>query len=64
MLWVFRRYDYSFPLFTWCSKICYSNISSNEEKSFKIIAKSLLAYSDLELDTLIKEKALVEVENE
>lgn len=41
-----------------------SNISSNEEKSFKIIAKSLLTYSDLELNKLIKEGALVEVENE
>ena len=41
-----------------------SNISSNEEKAFKIIAKSLFAYSDLEIDKLIKEGALVEVENE
>lgn len=41
-----------------------SNISSNEEKAFKIVAKSLLAYSDLEINKLIKEGALVEVENE
>ncbi len=41
-----------------------SNISSNEEKAFKIVAKSLLAYSDVEINKLIKEGALVEVENE
>lgn len=41
-----------------------SNISSNEEKAFKIIAKSLLTYSDLELDKMMKEGALVEVKNE
>lgn len=41
-----------------------SNISSNEEKAFKMIAKSLLAYSDQELNELIKERALVEIENE
>ncbi len=41
-----------------------SNISLNEEKAFKIIAKSLLAYSDVEINKLIKEGALVEIENE
>lgn len=41
-----------------------SNISSNEEKAFKIIAKSLLAYSDLKISEMIKEGALVEVCNE
>ena len=41
-----------------------SNISSNEEKAFKIIAKSLLAYSDLKISEMIKEGALVEVYNE
>lgn len=41
-----------------------SNISFNEEKAFKIIAKSLLADSDVEINKLIKEGALVEVENE
>lgn len=41
-----------------------SNISSNEEKAFKIIAKSLLAYSDVEINRLIQEGALVEIENE
>lgn len=41
-----------------------SNITVNEEKAFKIIARSLLAYSDLEIDELIKEGSLVEVKNE
>lgn len=41
-----------------------SNISSNEEKAFKIIAKSLLAYSESEIEKLIQEGALVEVKNE
>ncbi|WP_269447738.1 hypothetical protein [Legionella fallonii] len=41
-----------------------SHISSNEEKAFKIVAKSLLAYSDVEIDKLIEEGALVGVENE
>lgn len=41
-----------------------SNISINEEKAFKIIAKSLLAYSDLELDDLLKTGVLVEIKYE
>jgi hypothetical protein len=41
-----------------------SNISSNEEKAFKIIAKSLLNYSDLELNQLIKDGILLEINNE
>lgn len=41
-----------------------SNITLNEEKAFKIIAKSLLASSDFEINKLIKEGALVEVKNE
>lgn len=41
-----------------------SNITINEEKSFKIIAKSLLAYSNLEIDELIKKDSLIEVRNE
>ncbi|MDR3501680.1 MAG: type II toxin-antitoxin system RelE/ParE family toxin [Legionella sp.] len=46
------------------NKNAKSNISSNEEKAFKIVAKSLLAYSDVEIDKLIEEGALVGVENE
>jgi hypothetical protein len=45
-------------------KIEKSNISSNEEKAFKIIAKSLLNYSDLELNQLIKDGILLEINNE
>ena len=41
-----------------------SNISLNEEKAFKIIAKSLLNYSDLELNQLIKDEILLEINNE
>lgn len=41
-----------------------SNISLNEEKALKIVAKSLLAYSDEELYKLIKEGSLLEVNNE
>ncbi len=41
-----------------------SNITSNEEKAFKIIAKSLLAYSDSKIDELIKDGGLVEVRDE
>lgn len=41
-----------------------SNITLNEEKAFKIISKSLLAYSDFEINELIKAGALVEVKNE
>lgn len=41
-----------------------SNISVNEEKTFKIIAKSLLAYSEFELESLLKEGGLVEIKSE
>lgn len=41
-----------------------SNISANEERVFKIIAKSLLAYSDSELEGFLKEGVLVEIKNE
>ncbi len=41
-----------------------SNISSNEERAFKIIAKSLLAYSDSELEEFLNEGVLVEIKNE
>ncbi len=40
------------------------NITLNEEKAFKIIAKSLLDYSSLEIHKLIKNGSLVEVINE
>ncbi len=41
-----------------------SNITLNEEKAFKIIAKLLLDSSDFEINELIKEGALMEVKNE
>ncbi|WP_028388282.1 type II toxin-antitoxin system RelE/ParE family toxin [Legionella fairfieldensis] len=41
-----------------------SNITINEEKAFKIVAQSLLTYSDLELNELIKDGSLVEIKNE
>jgi len=46
----------------WLLKNEKSNISSNEEKAFKIIAKSLL--TDLELNQLIKDEILLEINNE
>lgn len=59
----FKKGKHCFFVFGF-EKNAKSNISSNEEKAFKIIAKSLIAYSDLELNKLIIEGALVEVENE
>ncbi len=41
-----------------------SNISLNEEKAFKIISKSLLANSDIELNKMIAEGLLLEVKND
>ncbi len=41
-----------------------SNISTTEEKAFKIIAKALLTYSTSELATKIADSALIEVEYE
>lgn len=41
-----------------------SNISQNEEKAMKIIAKELFAYSEDELNKLINDKALIEVKYE
>ena len=38
-----------------------SNISQNEEKSIKLVAKSLFAYSDEELLLKIKDGSLIEV---
>lgn len=59
----FKKGRHCFLVFGF-EKNAKSNISSNEEKAFKMIAKSLLAYSDQELNELIKERALVEIENE
>ncbi|KTD07224.1 type II toxin-antitoxin system RelE/ParE family toxin [Legionella jamestowniensis] len=39
-----------------------SNISANEEKALKLVAKSLFDYSESEILNLIKEGVLVEVE--
>ena len=41
-----------------------SNISENEEKAIKLIAKSLLAYTEKELCELIDARALLEIINE
>lgn len=38
-----------------------SNISQNEEKAIKLVAKSLFAYSDEELLHKIKDGSLIEV---
>lgn len=59
----FKKGKHCFFVFGF-EKNAKSNISSNEEKAFKIIAKSMLAFSDVEIDRLIEEGALVEVKNE
>ena len=41
-----------------------SNISPNEEKAIKLVAKALFAYSDEELFRQIKNDALIEVDYE
>lgn len=40
------------------------NITLNEEKALKLIAKSLLAYTDDELEKFVLEGSLIEVKNE
>ena len=40
------------------------NITLNEEKALKLVAKSLFSYTDIELSHYIKEGSLVEVEYE
>lgn len=40
------------------------NITSNEEKALKLVAKSLLSYTDIELKNFIKEGSLIEVQHE
>lgn len=50
----FKKGKHCFFVFGF-KKNAKSNISSNEEKVFKIVAKFLLAYSDLEIDKLIEE---------
>lgn len=59
----FKKGKHCFFIFGF-EKNAKSNISSNEEKAFKIVARSLLAYSDVEINKLIEEGALVGVENE
>lgn len=41
-----------------------SNITPNEEKAFKIVAKSLFNYSSAEIAAYIKAKVLFEVKHE
>jgi hypothetical protein len=59
----FKKGAHCFFIFGF-EKNAKSNISSNEERAIKIVAKSLLAYSDNELTSLIKDGSLVEVQNE
>jgi hypothetical protein len=59
----FKKDHHCFFIFGY-EKNTKSNITANEEKAFKIVAKSLLTYSDVELDELIKEGSLIEVKNE
>ena len=40
------------------------NITSNEEKALKLLAKSLFSYSEAELNGFIKEGSLIEVQYE
>lgn len=40
------------------------NITLNEEKALKLVAKALLSYTDIELNHYIKEGSLIEVEYE
>jgi hypothetical protein len=41
-----------------------SDITENEEKTLKLVAKNLLLYTEDELDCLIQEGSLIEVKNE
>ena len=40
------------------------NITLNEEKALKLVAKALLSYTDIELNHYIKEGSLIEVDYE
>ena len=40
------------------------NISKNEEKALKLIAKTLLSYSNKEIDFRVNEGSLIEVDYE
>jgi len=60
---VFKKGKHCFFVYGF-EKNAKDNISSNEEKAFKIIAKSLLTYSDLKIDELIKDGALMEIKDE
>lgn len=59
----FKKGNHCFYVYGF-EKNAKSNISSNEEKAIKIVAKALFAYSDAELDKLINEGSLIEVKNE
>ncbi|BCA94885.1 addiction module toxin RelE [Legionella antarctica] len=59
----FKKKNHCFFVFGF-EKNAKSNISSNEEKAIKIIAKALLANSEEELNNLIKDGSLEEVQNE
>lgn len=59
----FKKGHHCFYVFGF-EKNAKSNISSNEEKAIKIVAKGLFAYSDAELNKLINEGSLIEVKNE
>ncbi|MBA4697744.1 MAG: hypothetical protein H2069_10255 [Legionella sp.] len=48
-----------------CNNFYASNLSLNEEKALKIVAKALLAYTDNEINTCLHEEGtLFEVKNE
>lgn len=59
----FKKGKHCFFVFGF-EKNAKSNISANEEKAFKIIAKSLFAYTDLEIEGLLKEGVLLEINYE
>jgi hypothetical protein len=59
----FRRGEHCFYVFGF-EKSDKNNISQNEEKAMKIIANELFAYSEDELNKLIKDKVLIEVKYE
>lgn len=59
----FKKGNHCFFVFGF-EKNAKGNISSNEEKAIRIVAKALFAYSDDGLNKLIKEGSLIEVKNE
>lgn len=59
----FKKGDHCFFVYGF-EKNEKSNISSNEEKALKIVAKELFQFSDLDLSKRLKTGALVEVNYE